>query len=67
MNITWRFCSESANAPTKGASSTYEIVKKICSSGVTQAAERITESSAMAAISSALSASDETNCAAMIV
>jgi hypothetical protein len=42
-------------------------VKKICSSGVTQAAERITDSRAMAAISRALSASDEMNCAAMIV
>ena len=67
MNITWRFCIESANAPTNGASSTYETVKKICSSGVTQAAERITESNAMAAINSALSASDEMNCAAMMV
>src|SRR5437868_5816270 len=66
-NITWPLGSASANAPTNGASTTYEIVKKSFSIGVSHAGESSNASVAMAATSNALSASDEKNCAAMMM
>ena len=67
MNITRPFGMESANAPTKGASSTYDTVKKSFSIGVNHSGDCSSTSAAMAATSSALSASDEKNCAAMMM
>jgi len=58
---------ESANAPTNPASATYEMVKKNFSSGTIHIGPLSCASSWIAAMSSALSASDEKNCAAMIV
>src|SRR5436305_933521 len=54
-------------APTANASTTYEMVKKNLSSGVRKGGPSSCTSIAIAAMSSALSASDEKNCAAMIV
>jgi hypothetical protein len=65
-NMTRPFGIESAKAPTKAAKSTYETVKKNFSSGVIHSGVCICMSSAIAATSSALSASDEKNCAAMM-
>ena len=65
--ITRPFGNESAKAPTNGARTTYEMTKKSFSIGVIQAAAPISRSRAMAAISSALSAREDRNCAAMIV
>ena len=67
MSITLPLGIESANAPTSGARTTYDTTKHCCSAGVIQSGDFSSVSSAMAAISSALSASDEKNCAAMIV
>ena len=67
ISITRPFGIESANAPTSGASRTYEMTKLCFSAGVIHAGSCSSRSSAIAAISSALSASDEKNCAAMIV
>jgi hypothetical protein len=58
---------ESAKAPTTGASSTYETTKLCFSAGVIHAGSCNCRRSEIAAISSALSASDEKNCAAMMV
>ncbi len=66
-NITRPLGIESANAPTKAASATYEIVKKNFSSGTIHAGPWSWVSSWIAAMSSALSASDEKNCAAMMM
>ena len=54
-------------APTNGASTTYETVKNSFSIGVSHSGELSSISEAMAAISMALSASDEKNCAAMMM
>ena len=66
-NITRPFGNASANAPTNAASSTYDSPKNSLSSGVIHSGAEISISSEIAAISSALSASDEKNCAAMMV
>lgn len=66
-NITRPFGIESAKAPTKAASATYEMKKNSLSIGVIHSGAWMSRSSAIAAISNALSASDEKNCAAMIV
>ena len=66
-NITRPFGMASAKAPTKGASSTYDTTKTSFRKGISQSAEWASLSRAMAAISSALSASDDRNCAAMMV
>src|SRR5437667_427430 len=57
MSITRPFAIESANAPTTGASSTYDTTKLCLSAGVIHAGSCSSRSSAIAAISSALSAS----------
>ncbi len=67
MNITRPLGIASAKAPTANASSTYEIAKLNLSSGVSHAGPSSSTSIAIAAISSALSASDEKNWAAMMV
>ena len=67
MNITRPLGIESAKAPTKAANATYDTVKKNFSNGVIHAGDSICISRAMAATSSALSASDEKNCAAMMM
>ncbi len=56
----------SASGPTHGASSTYDKVKVNFSSGAHQPGRPSSCSRAMATISSALSASADVNCAAMI-
>ena len=66
-SITRPLGIESANAPTSGASTTYDTTKLCFSAGVIHAGSWSSRKSAIAAISSALSASDEKNCAAMIV
>jgi hypothetical protein len=66
ISITRPFGIESANAPTNAASSTYDTKKNSLSIGVIHSGARMSRSSAMAAMSSALSASEEKNCAAMI-
>ena len=67
ISITRPLGIESANAPTSGASTTYDTTKLCFSAGVIHAGSSSSRSSAIAATSSALSASDEKNCAAMIV
>ncbi len=67
ISMTLPLAIESANAPTSGASTTYETTKHCCSAGVIHSGDLSSVRRAMAAISSALSASDEKNCAAMIV
>ena len=67
ISITLPLGIESAKAPTNGASSTYEMVKNSFSIGVSHAGESSIASVAMAATRSALSASDEKNCAAMMM
>ena len=67
ISITRPLGNESAKAPTKAASSTYEMTKKSFSIGVIQLAAPISRSRAIAVMSKALSASDDRNCAAMIV
>ncbi len=67
ISITRPLGIESANAPTSGARTTYETTKLCFSAGVIHSGAWISCSMLMAAISSALSASDEKNCAAMIV
>ncbi len=67
MNITRPFGRESAKAPTYAANTTYDNTKNSFSSGVIQLGAWRSFSRAMAAMRSALSASDEKNCAAMMV
>ncbi len=67
MNITRPLAIESANAPTHGASRTYDTTNTNFSIGTIHAGPASCSSSAMAATSSALSASELKNCAAMIV
>jgi hypothetical protein len=67
MSITRPFGIESANAPTSGASSTYDSTKLCFKPGVIHPGSLRSRSSAIAAISNALSASELKNCAAMIV
>ena len=66
-NMTLPLGIASAKAPTKAARSTYETVKKNLSSGVSQAGPSSWTRRAMEAMRRALSASEEKNCAAMIV
>ena len=66
-NITRPLGMESANAPTTKASATYEMVKKNLSSGVSQVGPSSSSSIAIAARKRAWSASDEKNCAAMMM
>ena len=58
---------ESAKAPTSGASTTYDTTKLCLSAGVIHAGSCSSRKSAMAAMSSALSASELKNCAAMMM
>ena len=67
ISMTRHFGIESAKAPTKAARATYEIVKNSLSSGSCSAGACMSRSNAMAAISSALSASAEKNCAAIMM
>ncbi len=67
MNITCPLGLESAKAATKAANYTYESTKKSLRSGVIHAGAASWAKRAMAAISRALSASDEKNCAAIMV
>src|SRR4030067_846800 len=57
MNITRPLGSESANAPTKGASTMYEMMKLCCNTGVCQSGDFKSLSRAIAANNKALSAS----------
>jgi hypothetical protein len=66
MNITRPLAIESANAPTNAANSTYDTVNENFNIGVSHSGANICISKAIAATSSALSASDEKNCAAMM-
>ena len=59
ISITRPLGIESANAPTSGASSTYDTTKLCLSAGVIHAGSCRSRSNAIAAISSALSASDD--------
>ena len=61
ISITRALGIESAKAPTKAASSTYEMKKNSFSIGVIHCGACISPSREMDAISSALSASDEPN------
>src|ERR1700739_3396881 len=63
--ITRALGIESAKAPTKAASRTYEMKKNSFSIGVIHCGACISPSSEIAAISSSLPASDEQNCAAI--
>ena len=67
MNITRPLGIESANAPTHAASTTYDTTKKNLSIGTIHAGPASCASSAIAATSRALSASELKNCAAMMV
>ncbi len=66
-NMTLPLGMESAKAPTNAARTTYETVKKNLRSGVSQAGPSSCRRRAMAAMRRALSASEEKNCAAMMV
>ena len=66
ISMTRRLGIESAKAPTKAASSTYDKVKPVFSKGSYAAGEFMSRSIAMAAMSRVLSASAEKNCAARI-
>ncbi len=66
MNITCPFGRESANAPTKAASTTYDRTKNSFRSGIIQFGAWRSLSRAIAAMRRALSANDEKNCAAMM-
>ncbi len=67
ISITRPLGIESAKAPTSGASSTYDTTKLCFSAGAIHAGSDSERSSAIAATSSALSASELKNCAAMMV
>ena len=67
ISITRPLGIESASAPTSGASRTYEMTKHCLSAGVIHAGDSRSRNNWIAATSSALSASDEKNCAAIIV
>src|SRR5690242_9333109 len=61
MSITRPLGIESANGPTSGASTTYETTKTCFSAGVIQAGAAISPSRPIAAMSSALSATELKN------
>src|SRR5260363_255789 len=67
ISITRLLGIASARAPTKAASATEKKTKNSLSSGVIQAGAAMSCNRAIAAINSALSASEEKNCAAMMV
>ena len=66
-NITRPLGMESAKAPTTAANNTYDTVNTNFSIGVIHSGAASCINNAMAAISRALSASDEKNCAAMMM
>jgi hypothetical protein len=67
MNMTRPLGIESASAPTTKARTTYDTVKKNLSSGVSHGGPSSSTSMEIAARKRALSASEEKNCAAMMV
>ena len=67
ISITRHFGIESANAPTKAASATYDTVKNSLSRGSNSDGAAMSRNMAMAMINKALSASAEKNCAAMMM
>ena len=67
ISMTRHLGIESAYAPTKAASATYEMVKKNFSIGSYWGGACMSLSKAIETISRALSASAEKNCAAMMM